>query len=79
MTLRLIETEQPAALRARIATLEKENERLRAESTLDPLTGLLNRRGFDLELARALDFSDRQCGRVALIALDLDGMKQLND
>ena len=48
-------------------------------SRTDPLTGCLNRRGFserfDAELARA----DREGGEVALIQLDLNGFKSVND
>ena len=53
-------------------------ERHREERT-DPLTGCLNRRGFserfDAELAR----TGREGGDVALIQLDLNGFKAVND
>lgn len=45
----------------------------------DGLTGLLNRRSFDLELRRALGFQARQGGEMVLVLLDLDQFKQIND
>jgi diguanylate cyclase (GGDEF)-like protein len=45
----------------------------------DPATGCLNRRGFALHLERALLDARRRRGEVALLALDLDHFKQIND
>jgi diguanylate cyclase (GGDEF)-like protein len=45
----------------------------------DPLTGCLNRRGFDQALARELARADRAGSEVSLLALDLDHFKQVND
>ena len=45
----------------------------------DPATGCLNRRGFALHLERALVEARRRRGEVALLALDLDHFKQIND
>jgi diguanylate cyclase (GGDEF)-like protein len=61
-----------AAMRARIAELETH-----AES--DPLTGIMNRRGFERELKRATAYLRRYGGVAALIYLDLDGFKPVND
>jgi diguanylate cyclase (GGDEF)-like protein len=61
-----------AVMRARIAELESRAER-------DPLTGLLNRRGFERELARVGSYVRRYGGGAALIYLDLDGFKPVND
>jgi diguanylate cyclase (GGDEF)-like protein len=61
-----------AAMRMRIAELEASAER-------DPLTGLLNRRGFARELARAIAYLSRYSGSAALVYLDLDGFKPVND
>jgi diguanylate cyclase (GGDEF)-like protein len=61
-----------AAMRARIAELETH-----AES--DPLTGVMNRRGFERELKRATAYLRRYGGAAALIYLDLDGFKPVND
>jgi len=45
----------------------------------DGLTGLANRRRFNLDLARALAYARRRDDRVALICLDLDRFKRVND
>jgi diguanylate cyclase (GGDEF)-like protein len=45
----------------------------------DPATGCLNRRGFAFRLERALDDARRRRGDVALLAIDLDHFKQIND
>ena len=45
----------------------------------DPATGCLNRRGFAIQLERALLDARRRRGEVALLALDLDHFKQIND
>jgi diguanylate cyclase (GGDEF)-like protein len=45
----------------------------------DPATGCLNRRGFALRLERALTEARRRRGDVALLAVDLDHFKQIND
>jgi len=61
-----------AAMRARVAELET-----RAES--DALTGVMNRRGFERELKRAGAYLRRYGGTAALVYLDLDGFKPVND
>jgi diguanylate cyclase (GGDEF)-like protein len=61
-----------AAARERIAELE-------ARADVDPLTGILNRRGFERELARTLSYLKRYGGQAVLIYLDLDGFKAVND
>ena len=45
----------------------------------DPATGCLNRRGFAIQLERALLDARRRRGEVALLAVDLDHFKQIND
>jgi diguanylate cyclase (GGDEF)-like protein len=45
----------------------------------DHATGCLNRRGFAFHLERALLEARRRRGEVALLALDLDHFKQIND
>ena len=61
-----------AEARARIAELE-----LMAE--VDPLLNILNRRGFERALARALAYVKRYRAPAALLYLDLDGFKLIND
>jgi diguanylate cyclase (GGDEF)-like protein len=45
----------------------------------DGLTGLLARRRFDVELSSALVAAARHGERVALVVLDIDGLKPIND
>ncbi len=61
-----------AAARSRMAALET-----RAE--IDPLTDLVNRRGLDRELKRALAYVKRYGTSAVLVYLDLDGFKSVND
>jgi diguanylate cyclase (GGDEF)-like protein len=52
---------------------------IRVVAATDPLTGLANRRTFDEHVHRELARSWRTDRPVALLALDLDGFKQVND
>ena len=61
-----------AAARGRLAELER-------CADVDPLTDLLNRRGFDRELRRALAYLGRYDASAALVYLDLDRFKPIND
>src|SRR5215470_3667346 len=61
-----------AAARAQMAALESTAE-------IDPLTDVLNRRGFERELKRSLAHAKRHGASAALIYLDLDGFKSVND
>jgi diguanylate cyclase (GGDEF)-like protein len=45
----------------------------------DPLTGCVNRRGFDQALAREIARCDRAGSDIALLALDVDHFKHVND
>ncbi|MGF1629583.1 MAG: GGDEF domain-containing protein [Kiloniellaceae bacterium] len=67
------EADQTLALqRARIRYLE-------SLSVTDELTGLLNRRGFELELSRALARARRQNETGLLVMCDLNHFKAIND
>ena len=61
-----------AAARARVAQLE-------AKVHLDPLLEILNRRGLERELQRSLAYVRRYGTSAALICLDLDNFKPVND
>jgi diguanylate cyclase (GGDEF)-like protein len=61
-----------AAMRTRVAELE-------AHADSDPLTGVMNRRGFERELKRAAAYVQRYGGNAGLVYLDLDGFKPVND
>ncbi len=52
---------------------------LRALSDVDPLTGLLNRRGFVESANWQLTLAQRQKWGMSLFFLDLDGLKWIND
>jgi diguanylate cyclase (GGDEF)-like protein len=54
-------------------------EQLSSMVLTDPLTGCLNRRGFDQALAREVARATRTGDCFALIALDLDHFKHVND
>ena len=54
-------------------------EELRAETFTDPLSGLLNRRGFNTRLECALREARERGSPVALIVADLDHFKEVND
>jgi diguanylate cyclase (GGDEF)-like protein/PAS domain S-box-containing protein len=65
---------------ARDATLRKLYEdQLEHQATHDPLTGLANRTLFDELLVRAAYRADRSGQPVAVLYLDLDGFKDVND
>nr|AGC72466.1 PAS/PAC/GGDEF-domain containing protein [uncultured bacterium A1Q1_fos_499] len=66
-------------LAARVAEIESLNRQLREQAIRDPLTGLHNRRYFD-EVARHDAARARRTGEaLALIALDIDAFKEIND
>ncbi|MGN6868169.1 MAG: GGDEF domain-containing protein [Solirubrobacteraceae bacterium] len=66
-----------------VLVLESRNEmlveRLAEEARTDPLTGLLNRRGFDEHAAREFAHAGRDGSPIALATLDIDHFKQVND
>lgn len=57
----------------------KGHEQLRHLSTTDALTGLLNRRGFESTLARMVGRARHEHRGGALVYVDLDNFKQIND
>lgn len=54
-------------------------DRLRAQATIDPLTGCHNRRGFDEILAVELARAKRYERPLSVVLLDIDRFKQIND
>lgn len=53
--------------------------KLETQATLDSLTGLPNRRGFDLLAAQAMHEAQRETKPLTALLLDLDHFKRLND
>ena len=66
-------------LMAARAELEEANARLARLASVDALTGIANRRGFDQQLRQAWRLAQRKRLPVALLMMDLDGLKPLND
>jgi diguanylate cyclase (GGDEF)-like protein len=79
----------PSELALLLSEIERLQTALRAEQTrvkeleasaeTDALTGVFNRRGFDRELKRSLAYVKRYWTRAALMVVDLDGFKPVND
>ncbi len=59
--------------------LEKSRSEMEQLARFDPLTGLANRHHFIELLQSALTEQARRSGKVALLLLDLDGFKEVND
>lgn len=55
------------------------NHALRVRARQDPLTGLLNRRGFEDSIDPLLALGERAGKPTTLIVIDFDGFKQIND
>ena len=75
-----------ALLRAEVERLKRELEDARARiaelelrADVDPLLDILNRRGFERELKRSLAYVTRYGTPAALLYVDLDGFKAIND
>jgi diguanylate cyclase (GGDEF)-like protein len=84
---------KPQDVRAELDALRREVDRLAAELTdmrahaslleslalEDPLTGLLNRRGFFRDLSRAIAYRARYGTAIGVLLADLDSFKAIND
>ena len=62
-----------------VAWREEAEQELRDQAMLDPLTGLLNRRGWNESAAQVFAHATRHNQPLALLSLDLDHFKQIND
>ncbi|HET7792102.1 MAG TPA: diguanylate cyclase [Rhizobacter sp.] len=67
------------ALSQDITAHRLEQQKLLDASQTDVLTGVLNRAGFDQRIHEALDRAEREPHLLALLCLDLDGFKPVND
>lgn len=59
--------------------LKRSHEQLRVMAGSDPLTGLANRRGFEMTLYTAIARAQRSEARLAVLLIDLDNFKSIND
>jgi diguanylate cyclase (GGDEF)-like protein/PAS domain S-box-containing protein len=62
-----------------ISTTKANQRRLEHLATHDPLTGLANRAEFERQCALAINTADREHGAVAVLFIDLDAFKVVND
>ncbi|HWT91294.1 MAG TPA: EAL domain-containing protein [Solirubrobacterales bacterium] len=68
-----------AVVRGALERAERTEAELRFLADHDPLTGLLNRRRFRAELDQYVSFTARYGGRGAVMVIDIDGLKEVND
>jgi diguanylate cyclase (GGDEF)-like protein len=71
--------EDRAVVRGALERAEKTEAELRFLADHDTLTGLLNRRRFRAELDQYVSFTARYGGRGAVMVIDIDGLKEVND
>jgi diguanylate cyclase (GGDEF)-like protein len=71
--------EANAALQAEIVERRQAEERAHGLATRDPLTGLYNRRSLMERLEQAITRANRASGSLALLFLDMDRFKTVND
>lgn len=71
--------EEISLLRAKVARLQERVEELDELAHLDSLINLPNRRGFMRELERLIARVDRYGINAAMLFVDLDGLKMIND
>lgn len=70
---------QLQSLGEKLEQLGSQLETARKDSTTDALTQLYNRRAFDEQLVRTVELASLRAGGAALLMIDLDHFKQLND
>lgn len=66
-------------LERELAAARTQMAALAARADIDPLTDIVNRRGFERELGRACAYVKRYGTSAALVYLDLDDFKRAND
>lgn len=81
MTQRLLAANQSMEHEVQMRTQElyDANRELDRQASTDPLTGLLNRRGFDAQMQFAMALARRSGRPLSLMTLDIDHFKQVND
>src|SRR5215218_10381379 len=71
--------EDRAVVQGALERAEKTEAELRFLADHDSLTGLVNRRRFRAELDQYVSFAARYGGRGAVMVIDIDGLKEVND
>jgi diguanylate cyclase (GGDEF)-like protein len=71
--------EDRAVVQGALDRAERTESELRFLADHDSLTGLLNRRRFRAELDQYVSFTARYGGRGAVMVIDIDGLKEVND
>jgi diguanylate cyclase (GGDEF)-like protein len=74
-----LEPADRAVIDGALQAAEKTEADLRFLADHDPLTGLLNRRSFRSRLDRYVSFTARYGGQGAVMIIDIDGLKEVND
>ncbi len=74
-----LDEEDRGVIEGALRAAEKTEADLRFLAEHDSLTGLLNRRSFRVKLDRHVAFSDRYGGQGAVMIIDIDGLKEVND
>ena len=77
--LKKLDPEDREVVLAALAKAEKTEAELRYIADHDSLTGLLDRRRFRAELDQYVSFSARYGGQGAVMIIDIDGLKAVND
>ena len=81
MTAKLMNAnvELESRVRARTAELEQANAELDRQARVDPLTGVLNRRGMEERFQHALASARRRNTPLSVLMVDIDHFKKVND
>ncbi len=74
-----LEPDDRAVVQGALEQAERTESELRFLADHDSLTGLLNRRRFRSELDQYVSFTARYGGRGAVMVIDIDGLKEVND
>jgi diguanylate cyclase (GGDEF)-like protein len=77
--LTLQSQQHATVLQEKASTLAEQNHKLKIQATTDGLTGLANRATFDQFLAEQFGAAIRQAKPLALLLLDVDKFKNVND
>lgn len=77
--LRAAHDAMEAQVHERTLQLQQANAELELLARSDPLTGLLNRRGFEAQLQYAIALARRSQRPLSLLSVDIDHFKRIND